>query len=89
MENSIEERVVELVIHQLGVKKEEVTAEASFLEDLGADSLDTVELLITFSDEFGIDIPDEDAESITTVGAAVEYIKKVKGDSCCAGAEGC
>lgn len=75
MEKSIEERVVEVVMSQLAVKREEVTPEASFLEDLGADSLDTVELVMALEEEFGLDIPDEDAEKITTVKDAIVYIK--------------
>lgn len=81
VEKSIEERVVELVIEQLGVEREEVTPEASFLQDLGADSLDTVELVMALENEFGIEIPDEAAQKITTVGEAVKYIKKAKGVS--------
>lgn len=77
MEKSIKERVVELVVRQLDVKRE-IRLEDSFIEDLGADSLDSVELMITFSDEFGIEIPDEDAEKITTIGEAVNYIKEAK-----------
>ncbi|MGI6082178.1 MAG: acyl carrier protein [Limnochordia bacterium] len=69
------ERVRELVVDQLGVDNEEVTLEASFVDDLGADSLDIVELVMAFEEEFELEIPDEDAEKITTVGAAVEYIK--------------
>lgn len=73
-------RVRELVVDQLGVDTEEVTVEASFVDDLGADSLDIVELVMAFEEEFELEIPDEDAEKITTVGAAVNYIKaKVEG----------
>ncbi|NLN17943.1 MAG: acyl carrier protein [Firmicutes bacterium] len=71
------ERVRELVVDQLGVDNEEVTLEASFVDDLGADSLDIVELVMAFEEEFELEIPDEDAEKITTVGAAVEYIKSM------------
>lgn len=69
------DRVKELVVEQLGVEAEEVTAEASFIDDLGADSLDIVELVMAFEEEFDLEIPDEDAEKLTTVGAAVSYIK--------------
>lgn len=71
---SVEQKVKEIVVQQLGVNEEEVTEEASFIEDLGADSLDQVELVMAFEEEFNIEIPDEDAEKITTVGQAVEYI---------------
>jgi acyl carrier protein len=71
---SIEERVRKIVIEQLGVKEEEVTLEASFVDDLGADSLDTVELVMALEEEFGTEIPDEEAEKITTVQLAVDYI---------------
>ena len=72
--SSIEQQVKAIVAEQLGVKEEEVTNDASFVDDLGADSLDTVELVMEFEDEFEISIPDEDAEKIQTVGNAVEYI---------------
>ena len=72
---SIEERVKEIIVEQLGVEEDEVSAEASFVEDLGADSLDTVELVMAFEEEFNIEIPDEDAEGITTVQDAIDYIK--------------
>jgi acyl carrier protein len=75
MEN-IEEKVKEIIADRLGVDPEEVTPEASFVEDLGADSLDTVELVMALEEEFGIEIPDEDAENIKTVGDAIEYIKQ-------------
>ncbi len=72
---SVEQKVKELVVQQLGVNEEEVTPDASFMEDLGADSLDTVELVMAFEEEFSIEIPDEDAEKIQTVGQAIEYIE--------------
>ena len=70
-----EERVKQIIVDQLGVAAEQVTPEASFIDDLGADSLDTVELVMAFEEEFGIEIPDEDAEKITRVKEAVEYIE--------------
>jgi acyl carrier protein len=73
---SIEERVKKIVVEQLGVKDEEVTPEASFVDDLGADSLDTVELVMALEEEFEIEIPDEAAEKITTVQEAIKYIEK-------------
>ena len=72
--SSIEDRVKKIVVEQLGVKEEEVTASASFVDDLGADSLDTVELVMALEEEFECEIPDEDAESIRSVGDAVTYI---------------
>ena len=69
-------KVKEIIINELGVEPEKVTAEASFVDDLGADSLDTVELVMAFEEEFTIDIPDEDAEQMRTVGEAVAYIEK-------------
>ena len=73
--NSIEERVKKIVIEQLGVDEKEVKADASFVDDLGADSLDTVELVMALEEEFEAEIPDEDAEKIATVQDAVEYVK--------------
>lgn len=72
--NDIEARVKKIVTEQLGVKEEEITAEASFVDDLGADSLDTVELVMALEEEFETEIPDEDAEKIITVKDAVAYI---------------
>ncbi|HHV08430.1 MAG TPA: acyl carrier protein [Firmicutes bacterium] len=69
------DRIKEMIVDQLGVDEDAVTMEASFVEDLGADSLDIVELVMALEDDFGIEIPDEDAEKIATVGDAVEYIK--------------
>jgi acyl carrier protein len=73
---SVDERVKQIIVEQLGVDEGEVTATASFVDDLGADSLDTVELVMAFEEAFGIEIPDEDAEKIATVKDAVEYIQK-------------
>ena len=73
--STIVERVTKLVCEQLGVKEEEVTPEASFVEDLGADSLDTVELVMALEEEFETEIPDEEAEKITTVKEAIDYIE--------------
>lgn len=72
--SSVEERVAKIVVEQLGVKEEEVKSEASFVDDLGADSLDTVELVMALEEEFGTEIPDEEAEKITTVQLAIDYI---------------
>jgi acyl carrier protein len=74
MADSAETRVKEIIINELGVDPEKVTSEASFVEDLGADSLDTVELVMAFEEEFGVDIPDEDAEQMRTVGDAIKYL---------------
>ena len=71
----LEEKVKKIIVDQLGVDAAEVTPEASFIEDLGADSLDTVELVMALEEEFGIEIPDEEAEKIMTVKHAIEYIK--------------
>ncbi|MBI4431390.1 MAG: acyl carrier protein [Candidatus Omnitrophica bacterium] len=71
---AVAEKITEIIVEQLGVKPEEVTPEASFIDDLGADSLDTVELVMALEEEFGIEIPDEEAEKIQTVGDAIKYI---------------
>ena len=75
MEN-IEQRVKKIIAEQLGVNEAEIKTESSFVDDLGADSLDTVELVMAFEEEFGIEIPDEDAEKITRVREAVDYIEQ-------------
>jgi len=72
----VADRVKKIIVDQLGVEEELVTAEASFVDDLGADSLDTVELVMALEEEFGVEIPDEDAEKITRVKEAVDYIEK-------------
>ena len=76
---STSSRVKKIIVEQLGVSEEEVKSEASFVEDLGADSLDTVEMVMAFEEEFSIEIPDEDAEKIKKVNDAVEYIEKKSG----------
>jgi acyl carrier protein len=73
---SVEERVIEIVSEQMGVAKDQITRETSFVNDLGADSLDTVELVMEFEEEFDITIPDEEAEKIQTVGQAIQYIEE-------------
>ena len=73
---SIDERVRDLVVEQLGVSQDQVSPQASFIDDLGADSLDTVELVMAFEEEFGIDIPDEDAEKMATVANAIKYLEE-------------
>ncbi len=72
--STVEERVKQIVVEQLGVKEDEVTPDASFVDDLGADSLDTVELVMALEEEFNCEIPDEEAEKITTVQQAMDYI---------------
>jgi len=72
---ALEDKVKEIIVEQLGVSADQVVPGASFIEDLGADSLDTVELVMAFEEEFGAEIPDEDAEKLTTVGAVNEYLK--------------
>ena len=71
---ALEDKVKEIIVEQLGVNADQVTQDASFIEDLGADSLDTVELVMAFEEEFGVDIPDEDAEQMRTVGDAIKYL---------------
>ncbi len=73
---AVSEKVKSIIAEQLGVKKDEVTDEAKFIDDLGADSLDTVELVMALEEEFGIEIPDEDAEKMGTVGEAIKYIEQ-------------
>ncbi len=75
----IESRVRDIIVNELGVEPAKVTREASFVEDLGADSLDTVELVMAFEEEFGIEIPDEDAEKMETVGDAIKYLEEKEG----------
>jgi acyl carrier protein len=72
---ALEDKVKDIIVEQLGVNADQVTANASFIEDLGADSLDTVELVMAFEEEFGAEIPDEDAEKLVSVGAVNEYLK--------------
>ncbi len=72
---AVEDKVKEIIVEQLGVDASEVTPEASFIDDLGADSLDTVELVMAFEEEFGLEIPDEEAEKLTSVGDALKYLK--------------
>lgn len=74
---AIEQKVIEIISEQMGVDKAEVTRETSFINDLNADSLDTVELVMEFEDEFDMSIPDEEAEKIQTVGAAIDYIVNI------------
>lgn len=73
---TIDERVRDLIVEQLGVNADQVTPAASFVDDLGADSLDTVELVMAFEEEFGIDIPDEDAEKMSVVSDAIRYLEE-------------
>jgi acyl carrier protein len=78
-EKTIEQRIKEIIVEQLGVNADQVTPDAKFIEDLGADSLDTVELVMALEEEFETEIPDEDAEKITTVQQAIDYINSHKG----------
>ncbi|MFC1658686.1 acyl carrier protein [Candidatus Omnitrophota bacterium] len=77
---AVDEKVKSIIAEQLGIKAEEITPTASFIDDLGADSLDTVELVMALEEEFGIEIPDEDAEKMTTVGEAIKYIDEKAGN---------
>ena len=79
MSANVEERVKDIIVEELGVEREKLSAEASFMEDLGADSLDTVELVMAFEKEFDIDIPDEEAEKLRTVGDALKYLHEKLG----------
>jgi len=76
---AVSEKIKSIISEQLGVKPEEVTPEASFIDDLGADSLDTVELIMALEEEFSVEIPDEDAEKMTSVGDAIKYIEEKSG----------
>jgi acyl carrier protein len=76
MAENIEARVKEIIVNELGVEPEKVNENAHFVEDLGADSLDTVELVMAFEEEFGIEIPDEEAEQLQTVGDAIRYLQE-------------
>lgn len=76
---ALDTKVREIIVDQLGVDEKEVVDSAHFIEDLGADSLDTEELVMAFEEEFDVEIPDEDAEKITTVGSAIEYLQSKKG----------
>ena len=78
-DNSIEEKVRSIIVDQLGVESDKVTADAKFIEDLGADSLDTVELVMAFEENFDIELPDEEAEKLQSVADVVAYIEKVQG----------
>ena len=77
-DKSIAEKVKDIIVEQLGVNPEQVTENASFIEDLGADSLDTVELVMAFEEEFGVEVPDEDAEKLQSVGDVVKYIEELQ-----------
>lgn len=79
MSNEIQQRVNKVIVEQLGVEESDIAAEKSFVDDLGADSLDTVELVMALEEEFDTEIPDEDAEKITTVGDAYDYVSKNQG----------
>ncbi len=79
--SELEDKVKDIIVEELGVEREKLTGNASFMEDLGADSLDTVELVMAFEKEFDIDIPDEEAEKLRTVGDALQYLHEKMGSS--------
>lgn len=78
-DKSIEDSVKDIIVDQLGVNADQVTPQAKFVEDLGADSLDTVELVMAFEEEFDVEVPDEEAEKLQSVGDVIDYINKAKG----------
>ena len=80
MSDNIESQVIDVIVEQLGVDREKVTPDAKFIDDLGADSLDTVELVMTFEEKFSVEVPDEDAEKLKSVADVVAYIKEHKAD---------
>ncbi|MEC7861225.1 MAG: acyl carrier protein [Verrucomicrobiota bacterium] len=80
MADNIADKVKDIIIQNLNVPEEQVTPEAKFIEDLGADSLDTVELVMAFEEEFGIEVPDEEAEKLVSVGAVITHIESIKGE---------
>jgi len=80
VEKTIEEKTREIIVEQLGVNPEQVTPNARFIEDLGADSLDTVELVMAFEEEFGVEVPDEEAEKLLTVGDVIRYVEEKQGN---------
>tara|TARA_B100001245_G_C22774929_1_gene374480 strand:+ start:564 stop:806 length:243 start_codon:yes stop_codon:yes gene_type:complete len=80
MADNIADKVKDIIVQNLNVPEEQVTPEAKFIEDLGADSLDTVELVMAFEEEFGIEVPDEEAEKLVSVGAVITHIESIKGE---------
>ncbi|MEE2808956.1 MAG: acyl carrier protein [Verrucomicrobiota bacterium] len=80
MADNIADKVKDIIVQNLNVPEENVTPEAKFIEDLGADSLDTVELVMAFEEEFGIEVPDEEAEKLVSVGAVISHIESIKGE---------
>ena len=80
MADNIADKVKDIILQNLNVPEEQVTPEAKFIEDLGADSLDTVELVMAFEEEFGIEVPDEEAEKLVSVGAVITHIESIKGE---------
>ena len=80
MADNIADKVKDIIVQNLNVPEEQLTPEAKFIEDLGADSLDTVELVMAFEEEFGIEVPDEEAEKLISVGAVITHIESIKGE---------